>query len=52
VTADAREGRKDRVRDLVERAKGPQARCAERSPDGHPCIPRVLRLYREGFPAP
>lgn len=47
VTADARDGRKDRVRDLVERAKGPEARCAELCPDGQPCLTRVLRLFRE-----
>lgn len=52
VVADAQAGRKDRVKDLVERAKGPQARCAERRPDGQPCVPHVLRLFRENFPAP
>jgi hypothetical protein len=51
VTADARDGRKERVRDLVERSKGPGARCAERCPDGRPCLPRVLRLFRETFEA-
>jgi hypothetical protein len=51
VVADAREGRKDRVRDLVERSRGPEARCAERSPDGLPCVARVLRLFRETFEA-
>jgi hypothetical protein len=49
VMADAREGRKDRVRDLMERSKGPGARCRERCPDGRPCLPRVLRLFRESF---
>lgn len=49
VLADAREGRKERVRDLVERSKGPEARCAQRCPDGRPCLPRVLRLFRETF---
>jgi len=51
VLADAREGRKDRVKDLVERSKGPEARCAQRSPDGACCVPRVLRLFRETFEA-
>src|ERR1043166_3711160 len=51
VEADARDGRKERVRDLVERSKGPDARCVERCPDGRPCIPRVLRLFRETFEA-
>lgn len=49
VIADARDGRKDRVRDLVEKSKGPDARCAEKCPDGLPCVPRVLRLFRESF---
>lgn len=51
VIADAREGRKDRVRDLIDRSRGPGARCAERCPDGLPCIPRVLRLFRERYEA-
>ena len=51
VAADARDGRKERVRELLERAKGPEARCAQRCPDGRPCIPRVLRLFRETFEA-
>jgi hypothetical protein len=51
VVADARDGRKDRVKDLVERSKGPDARCLERCPDGRPCLPRVLRLFRESFEA-
>lgn len=50
VISDAREGRKDRVKDLVERSKGPEAKCVERCPDGQPCVPRVLRLFRENFP--
>ena len=49
VEADARDGKKERVRALVDRSKGPEARCAERCPDGRPCIPRVLRLFREAF---
>ncbi|HXX94932.1 MAG TPA: hypothetical protein VEN81_15005 [Planctomycetota bacterium] len=49
VEEDARQGRKDRIRDLMERAGGPGARCVERSPDGRPCLPRVLRLFRESF---
>jgi hypothetical protein len=52
VISDAREGRKDRVKDLVERSKGPQARCAEKCPDGQPCVTRVLQLFRENFPQP
>lgn len=51
VVADARDGRKDRVKELVERSKGPEARCAQKSPDGACCVPRVLRLFRESFDA-
>lgn len=51
VLSDARDGRKDRVKALVERAKGPDARCVQRSPDGACCITRVLRLFRETFEA-
>ena len=51
VVADAREGKKDRVKELVERSKAPDARCAQRSPDGACCVPRVLRLFRETFDA-
>ena len=49
IASDARDGKKERVRDLVERAKGAEARCRERCPDGRPCIPRVLRHFREAF---
>ena len=51
ITADARDGRKERVKDLKERAEGPEARCTERCPDGRPCLPRVMRLFRESFEA-
>ncbi len=51
IVADARAGRKERVRDLVERSQGPDARCTQRAPDGRPCTPRVLRLFRETFEA-
>jgi hypothetical protein len=49
VVADALNGQRDRVRSLVERAKGPEAKCLSRCPDGRPCVARVLRLYRERF---
>ena len=51
ILADAREGRKERVKNLVERSKGPEARCVERCPDGKSCMPRVMRLFREAFEA-
>ncbi len=49
VIAEARDGRKDRIRDLMERSKGPGARCRELCPDGRPCLPRVLRLFRDAY---
>jgi hypothetical protein len=52
VVRDAREGRKERVRGLVERSRGPEARCAEKSPDGKPCVARVLQVFRESFGGP
>lgn len=52
VVTDAREGRKDRVKELVEKSKGPEGKCRERCPDGQPCVPRILQLFRENFPQP
>jgi hypothetical protein len=49
VVSDARDGRKDRVKELVDRSKGPEARCAQTAPDGVCCVPKVLRLFRESF---
>ena len=51
VLADAREGRKERIKELSERSKGPDAHCVQRAPDGVCCMPRVLRLFREAFDA-
>lgn len=51
VVSDAREGRKERIKDLVERSKGPDARCAASASDGVCCVAKVLRLFRETFDA-
>jgi hypothetical protein len=51
VISDAREGRKDRIKELVERSKGPDARCTTSAPGGACCVPNVLRLFRETFDA-
>jgi hypothetical protein len=51
ITADARAGLKERVRDLRQRSESPEARCRVRCPDGECCIPRVFRLFREIFEA-
>jgi hypothetical protein len=49
IETEARQGKKDKIRTLKVRAEGPDARCAERSPDGQSCLPRALRLFREAF---
>jgi hypothetical protein len=46
VGADARAGRKERIREVRER---PEEACVGRTIDGRPCLPRVLRLYRESM---
>jgi hypothetical protein len=51
VVQDAREGKRERVRDLATKSQGPKARCAETCPDGVTCLPKVLRLFRETFEA-
>ena len=51
VVSEAREGRKDRIRNLLERARGPEARCWERCLDGRSCIPQIMRLFRDSFDA-
>jgi hypothetical protein len=48
VLADAREGRKDRVRALKDR---PESECALRCPDGRSCVARVFGLFRETYEA-
>lgn len=52
VEADARAGRKERVKAALERARGPEARCVERCPDGRSCEARVSRLFRDAYVAP
>lgn len=51
IEADARAGRKERVKHLLEQSKGPDARCAQRAPDGQCCMPKVYRLFKETFEA-
>ncbi len=51
VAADAREGRKDRVKAIRDRAEAAPSECARRSPDGGSCVPRVFRLFRETLEA-
>ena len=45
VEQDIREGGVARTRACVERAKGPEARCAIASPGGQSCVAEVQRYY-------
>ena len=49
VIQDALDGQRDRVRDLMRRSEGPEARCRICAPDGVSCMKRVLRLFRENY---
>jgi hypothetical protein len=49
VVADARAGRKDRMKALKELAEGPTSRCLTECADGKPCVARMFRLFRENF---
>ncbi len=45
VEADIAEGVPSRIRALYQRSKTDEARCFERSPTGHCCLPEVQKLY-------
>ena len=45
VEADVAEGVPKRIRTLLAKSKGPEARCDELSPTGRTCIPEVQRCY-------
>ena len=45
VEADVREGVVTRVRNVLEKAKSPQARCRTMSASGQPCVGDVQRYY-------
>lgn len=45
IEADWAEGVPRRIRELLVRAKSPQARCSEASPSGRCCLPEVQRIY-------
>ena len=47
VEADVREGVVTRVRAVVEKAKGPEARCATCAPSGRSCVGDVQRYYMQ-----
>jgi hypothetical protein len=45
VDADIAEGTPRRIRQLLEKSKSAEARCAEAAPSGRCCLPEVQRLY-------
>lgn len=45
VEQDVREGVVTRCRELLAKAKSPEARCAVMAADGHCCVPEVQRYF-------
>lgn len=45
IRQDLDEGTVQRVRTVIERSRGPEARCAVNSPTGHSCVSEVQRCY-------
>jgi hypothetical protein len=45
IEADLAEGTVRRVRELIARAKGPEARCTTMAASGQSCIAEVQRYY-------
>lgn len=45
----AEAGDKERVREMLSRAEGPDARCATESPSGGSCAVEVRRIFMEHF---
>ena len=45
IEADISEGGVRRVRELIAKAKSPEARCTTMSPSGHSCVSDVQRYY-------
>jgi CopZ-like zinc binding protein len=45
IQADIREGVVTRVRELLAKAKSPEARCRTMAADGQSCVPEVQRYY-------
>lgn len=52
IIEEARAGAKVRVKELLEKARGPGTRCAVSCPDGQTCVPKVMLLFREHFSVP
>ena len=48
ITEWGRDGRTDRMRELLAKAEGPDARCLSRTLDGRPCVQEARRLFLLG----
>ena len=51
VERDARAGDPKRVRELIARAQGPEARCGTAAPGGRSCVGEVQKLFLKHFRA-
>ncbi len=47
IEQDVREGVVTRTKAALERAKSPEARCAEMAANGQPCVAHVLKYYMQ-----
>lgn len=47
IEADARAGRMERIRGLIERSRTPEAKCGVLAPSGRCCVPTLRRLFSE-----
>jgi hypothetical protein len=47
IEADVSEGGVRRVKELLAKAKSPQAQCSRLAPSGQPCVPEVQRCYMQ-----
>ena len=45
IEQDVQEGLKDRVKDILEKAKSPAARCRRTAANGQPCVAYVQKYY-------
>jgi hypothetical protein len=47
IDRDVQDGGKDRVKQIVEQAKSPAARCRETAANGRPCVAYVQKYYMQ-----
>jgi hypothetical protein len=52
IDKDIAEGSVTRVRAAIEKAKSPEARCAELAPNGRSCVAQVQRYYMQRRASP